>query len=319
MSEKNIAVLIDTRGCDFSVDDFHSLFAELLKRGEVGCVRFYNYDGTDEKLNEFIKIYDYEVLPSTRYSNTLDSRIVIDCLSLLNQGADSIVLVNVSDDEVLIGYLTESGVKVFAIKCHSVPHEIYALYNGVYMLIDRYLDGGRFELQDAAAAAAYIGKNTSETKTELVIREKTTVVTEEKSELDSEIQSKKKDLFASIERILKEEKHDFDETAEIKIEIVYRDGRKEAFSSVISHAGEKLAGAETSDTEYSDAFKKITAYRFAEEKTTDSFLTTEVKPVPAAVEVEAKTEYIGECIYIDNRRVTDDEIIETFRRLLRTA
>ncbi|MDR1905705.1 MAG: hypothetical protein LBQ27_02155 [Clostridiales bacterium] len=136
MSKTKIAVLTEMRGYRFEVEDFESIFSEMSKEGDIECARFYNYDSGNFKIDRFIIKQDSEILPKAIFSNSADSRVIIDCAALAEQNAGIIVLVNVKDDEVLIKYLRSCGVKIYAVKCGAADKEAYKLYDKVYVLND---------------------------------------------------------------------------------------------------------------------------------------------------------------------------------------
>jgi hypothetical protein len=133
MSDKKISILTDLRECVFGVDDFKTIFSEMEKHGEIYCLRFYNYVGGDAELDEFIAENGGEVLPKAVRTNDLDSRLVIDSVSLCKKEAQTVVLINVKDDDLLIEYLTALGSSVFAVKGGGVEQDVFELYDKVFV------------------------------------------------------------------------------------------------------------------------------------------------------------------------------------------
>jgi hypothetical protein len=177
--DNKISILTDLRECAFGAGDFKMIFSEMEKYGKIDCVRFYNYVGGDAKLDEFIIENDYEALPKAVRTNDIDSRLVIDSVSLCKRDAKILAFINVKDDDLLIEYLTSLGASVFAVKGGGVEQDVFELYDKVFVFFGTHGDDERIiravyektreESVDGGIAADSIDGN--EYETEVIIAE----------------------------------------------------------------------------------------------------------------------------------------------------
>ena len=129
----DIAVFVELRDCAFVKQDFEDLFDLLREAGNLVLARFYNYENAGGELNRFVYDSGYELLPSLKNTNEIDTRLIIDALSYSRQDADAVLFVNVKDDETLIKALRTKGVKVYAAKS-AAGKEILKLYDKIFLI-----------------------------------------------------------------------------------------------------------------------------------------------------------------------------------------